>query len=58
MMTSMQANDIHARNISSGKLQHGEQLTPIFRINSEESVARNRTFLKVQYENKNEMEIV
>ncbi|XP_076227974.1 uncharacterized protein LOC143175045 [Nomia melanderi] len=50
MMTTMQANDIHARNISSEKLQYGKQLeeflTPIFRINSEESVARNRTFLK------------
>lgn len=58
----MQANEIHARNVSLEKFQHGKQLekilTPIFRVNSEESIARNRKFLKVQYNNENKMVIV
>ncbi|XP_076289519.1 uncharacterized protein LOC143213494 [Lasioglossum baleicum] len=50
MIMTMHADDGHARKVSSEKLQHEKHtekiLTPIFRINSEESLARNRKFLK------------
>ncbi|XP_076381346.1 uncharacterized protein LOC143260268 [Megalopta genalis] len=47
---TMQADNVHARKVSSEKLQHERHLeqvlTPIFRINSEESLTRNHKFLK------------
>lgn len=51
MTTPIQANDNHAGKVSSEHLQHEKHLehflTPIFRINSEKSLARNRKFIKV-----------
>ncbi|CAK9812558.1 hypothetical protein ANTQUA_LOCUS7317 [Anthophora quadrimaculata] len=49
-MTTIQSDNSHARNISMEQQQitkHLEEsLTPLFRINSDESMARNRKFLK------------
>ncbi|XP_076626930.1 uncharacterized protein LOC143344607 [Colletes latitarsis] len=50
MTTTIQANDNGARKVSSEHLQHEkyleQYLTPIFRINPQESLARNRKFIK------------
>lgn len=42
-------NHMHNTSLKQNENHLEELLTPIFRINSEESLARNRKFLKVRY---------